>query len=208
MGELVQRIAQGENLHQDFKFRIDDQQKIARTLAAFANTDSGSILIGVKDNGKIVGCNPEEELYMIEGAASVFCQPAVEIRTRLWQEDLKLVLEVMVSKSEKPIHKSRDEQGKWRYFTRIGDQTVLVNKILEGVWKEKKKVHAKPEKWGTEESAILKIIGNEQPVSLSTLYRKSGLSLKTVDRLLILLICWDLVEFVLEGIGICYRLKP
>lgn len=207
MGELVQRIMQGENRHQDFKFRIDDQQKIARTLSAFANTEGGSILIGVKDNGKIAGCNPEEELYMIEGAASVFCQPALEFRTQLWQEDFKLVLEIIVSKSEKPIYKSRDEHGKWRYFTRIGDQTVLVNKILEGVWREKKKWHAKPEKWGPEESSLLRIIADEQPISLSKLYRKSGLSLKTVDRLLILLICWDLVEFVLEGTGMCYQLK-
>jgi predicted HTH transcriptional regulator len=208
MGELVQRILQGENLHQDFKFRIDDQQKIARTLAAFANTDGGSILIGVKDNGKIVGCNPEEELYMIEGAASVFCQPALEFRTQLWQEDLKLVLEIAVSKSENPVYRSRDEQGKWRYFTRIGDQTVQVNKILEGVWREKKKSHAKPEKWGIEESSLLKIIAEEQPISLSKLYRKSAMSLKTVDRLLILLICWDLVNYNWDHNGMTYILKP
>ena len=49
-------IAQGEHQQQDFKYEISDVRKIARTLSAFANTDGGRLLIGVKDNGKIAVC--------------------------------------------------------------------------------------------------------------------------------------------------------
>lgn len=62
-------IAQGEHQQQDFKFEISDICKIAKTLSAFANTDGGRLLIGVKDNGKIAGVRSEEEQYMIEAAA-------------------------------------------------------------------------------------------------------------------------------------------
>ena len=48
-------IAEGEHQQQDFKFEISDARKIAKTLSAFANTDGGKLLIGVKDNGKIAG---------------------------------------------------------------------------------------------------------------------------------------------------------
>ena len=50
MSYVQQMIEEGEQT-QDFKMRIDDAAKIARTLVAFANTDGGRLLIGVKDNG-------------------------------------------------------------------------------------------------------------------------------------------------------------
>ena len=70
-------IAEGEHQQQDFKFEISDARKIAKTLSAFANTDGGKLLIGVKDNGKIAGVRSDEEQYMIEAAAELYCSPEV-----------------------------------------------------------------------------------------------------------------------------------
>jgi predicted HTH transcriptional regulator len=53
--ELHKIISEGEHQTQDFKYAINDSKKIARSLAAFANTDGGRLLLGVKDNGKIAG---------------------------------------------------------------------------------------------------------------------------------------------------------
>ncbi|MDG1657023.1 MAG: ATP-binding protein, partial [Crocinitomicaceae bacterium] len=84
MSDLSTIIRKGEGLNLDFKFRIDDQKKIARTLVAFANSSGGSLLIGVKDNGKVSGVNPEEEYYMIEGAADLYTQPRVAFDSKVW----------------------------------------------------------------------------------------------------------------------------
>ena len=56
---LQQLIEEGEHQQQDFKFEISDARKIARSLSAFANTDGGRLLIGVKDNGRIDGVRSE-----------------------------------------------------------------------------------------------------------------------------------------------------
>ena len=64
-------------MKQDFKFEISDSRKIARTLAAFANTEGGRILIGVKDNGRISGISSDEEYHMIEAAAQMYCRPEI-----------------------------------------------------------------------------------------------------------------------------------
>ncbi|MFN5846628.1 MAG: helix-turn-helix domain-containing protein, partial [Flavobacteriia bacterium] len=112
MPTLNQLIAEGEHLHQDFKFRIDDQRKIARTLCAFANTEGGRLLIGVKDNRKVVGCDPAEEFHMIEGAAKMFCQPEVKFSSKIWQEDFRLVLQIDVWASDTKPHRAQDDDGR------------------------------------------------------------------------------------------------
>jgi predicted HTH transcriptional regulator len=192
--ELKDLIKEGEHLNQDFKFRIDDQRKIAKTLCAFANTDGGRLLIGVKDNGKVAGIDPEEEYHMIDGAANMYCSPPVVFSSTVWQEDHKLVLEVKVDKSESMPHYALDEDNKWKSYIRVQDNTCLVGKIQLRVWKEKNRVTSKPEKLGEEELNLLKLIQDTPNCTLSKLYRTSGLNMKKVDHLLVLFICWEIVE--------------
>jgi predicted HTH transcriptional regulator len=73
-------ILEGEHQRLDFKFEISDAKKIARTFAAFANTSGGTLLIGVKDNGNITGIRSDEEEYMAESAAHIYCKPRVEYK--------------------------------------------------------------------------------------------------------------------------------
>jgi predicted HTH transcriptional regulator len=206
MATLQELIAQGEHEQQDFKFRVDDQKKIARTLCAFANTNGGRLLIGVKDNGKIAGTDPQEEFYMIEGAASMYCEPKIEFKTKVWQEDFRLVLEVLVERSDLSPHRAPDDTGKKRAYIRVADQTIAANKITERVWRQKKNLVTKPERFDEEELSFLRLIGQLQPVSISKLYKHSNLPLKRVDSLLVLMICWGLVEIHYKMEGAVYTL--
>ena len=78
-------IAEGEHVEQDFKYEISDARKIARTLSAFANTQGGRLLIGVKDNGRIAGVRSDEEMYMIEAAAHLYCKPEVVVAMHVYK---------------------------------------------------------------------------------------------------------------------------
>lgn len=78
MDHIHRLITEGEHQRLDFKFEISDARRIARSFAAFANTDGGRLLIGVKDNGAIAGIRSDEEFYMIESAAKVYCRPEVQ----------------------------------------------------------------------------------------------------------------------------------
>ena len=76
---LQRVIAEGEHERQDFKYAISDAMKIARSLSAFANHSGGSLLIGVKDNGAIAGVRNEEDIYVVEQAAELYCRPAQQL---------------------------------------------------------------------------------------------------------------------------------
>lgn len=203
MSVLKSLIQEGEHQQQDFKLRIEDQKKIARTMCAFANTDGGILLIGVKDNGKIVGIDPSEEFFMIDGAAQMFCKPPIKFSSEVVQEDFKLVLKVVIPVSEDKPHCAMDDLGKWKSYLRVKDQTLVASKIQDKVWQYQKKAHSKPEKFDEDELSLLKMIDTLEKVSLSKLYRDSGLPLKTVDKLLVLLICWGLVDIYYEN-GLAY----
>lgn len=206
MSQLRLRIAEGEGSMLDFKFRIDDQKKIARTLVAFANTYGGSLLIGVKDNGKVAGTNPEEEYFMIEGAADLHTKPRVAFESAVWQEGHHLVLEIIVPKSSQK-HKAKDENDLWKPYVRVDDHTVLGNKILSKVWHMEHAGTQRPETFDEETMEFLHLIEELQPVSLSKLYRKSTLGLKKVDSVLAVLVYWKVIEMVISESGTNYRLK-
>lgn len=204
---LKDLIKQGEHQQLDFKFRIDDTKKIARTLAAFANTDGGKLLIGVKDNGKISGVDPSEEIHMIEAAAAMHCKPEVTFHSKIWQEDMKLVLEIDVPKQHEKKVLSKDEDGKWKIYIRKGDHTLLANKILLNVWKHEKSNRERPEKIGEEETHLLEIIQSHEPLTLSKMYRLSTLKKSTVDHLLVMFICWKLVKMEFDENGVFYSTR-
>jgi predicted HTH transcriptional regulator len=144
---------------------------------------------------------------MIEGASKMFCQPEVPFRSKIWQEDFRLILEIQVPVSNNTPHKAKDDEGRWKPYIRVKDHTVAVNKILERVWIEKKKATSKPEKFDEDELLILKLIHEHGEVTLSKLYRLSKLPLKKVDKLLVMFICWDLVEICYETDGVYYKSK-
>ena len=56
---LLNLIGEGEHQQQDFKYKVTDAQKLARSVSAFANTDGGRLLIGVRDDGHISGIRSE-----------------------------------------------------------------------------------------------------------------------------------------------------
>ncbi len=133
---IEELIEQGENLYQDFKFAINDSKKIARSLVAFSNTKGGRLLIGVKDNGAIAGVRTDEEYYMIEAAAELYCKPKVPFQTKDWNICGKKVLEITIPESKNKPHMALNDEQKWRAYIRVADENIVANAILLKVWKK------------------------------------------------------------------------
>lgn len=201
--ELKQRIAKGEGAQLDFKFRIDDQRKIARTLVAFANSYGGSLLIGVKDNGKIAGVNPEEEFHMIDGASSMYTKPEVKFESKTWQEGHHYVLEIVVDKSDVK-HKALDDEGRMRSYVRVDDHTLLGNKILEKIWRLEKFGVNRPESFDEDTLNLIQTIKELQPVTISKLYRSLSLSKNKVDGIVSVLVFWNVIKMQMSESGTFY----
>jgi predicted HTH transcriptional regulator len=121
---LHQRIKEGEGQHLDFKQHISSAEKIARTLVAFANSGGGQLLVGVDDQGEIVGVDPEQERHVLIRAARKYCDPPLFLRFQLRQAQRKTVLEASVAGGGQR-YRARDAWGRWLPWVRVQDQTVL-----------------------------------------------------------------------------------
>ena len=133
---IYKLIEEGEHQQQDFKFEISDARKIAKSLSAFSNTDGGRLLIGVKDNGKIAGVRSEEEIYMIEAAAKLYCQPQVNCQMQIHDIDGHTVLEVIVPPGTTKPYYAKDQTNKCWAYIRIKDENILATPVHLKVWQQ------------------------------------------------------------------------
>ncbi|HED30608.1 MAG TPA: ATP-binding protein [Prosthecochloris aestuarii] len=102
---LLELVEQGETRHTEFKRLVHSPQKIAKSIAAFANTEGGVILIGVDDDKRITGIHSEKEmLEIIDEAVRFHVEPRVKPETAVEEFKKRLVLLVFIPESRQKPH--------------------------------------------------------------------------------------------------------
>lgn len=199
-------IGEGEHTQQDFKFEISDARKIAKSLSAFSNTIGGRLLIGVKDNGRIAGIRSDEEIYMIEAAAQVYCEPQVEFGLKNYRIEGHTVLEVTIPEAENKPVLAKDENGKGWAYLRIADENILATPIHLRVWREAKSPKGCLVTYTDREQQLLSCMQEQGEVSFSRLCRLSGLPRPVTESLLAKFIRFEIAETVFRNHRFYFRL--
>lgn len=203
---LLRLIDEGEHQRQDFKFRIDSSVKIAKTLSAFANTEGGRLLIGVKDNGKITGVDPEEEYYMIQGAADLYCKPPVQFSSKVYESEQKLVLEIHVPSSKDKPHFAK-EDGRWIAYVRQDDENFTANRVLLTYLRDKRPNQRKSlMAYGPHERLLFDLLSEENEISLSKFARKAKIPIRKAEKILSLFLKWGVISWHAGEKGIRFKL--
>ncbi len=182
---LLQRIAEGESDILDFKKTISSAPKIAKTLAAFANTRGGSLLIGVTDSGRIVGTRVQDEMHVLEGAAAVFCDPEIPIVFREHPVKDKIVLEVKVPESTHKPHYAKDTDGQWYPYIRVRDNSVLASKLVVDVIRKESENDGALIQYSSKEQALLQYLEENDRITLKQYCRLVNISYRRARRILV-----------------------
>lgn len=136
---LLNLIKEGEHQQQDFKYRVSDACKLAKSVSAFANTDGGRLLIGVRDDGHLSGVRSEEEIYMMHQAAYKYCKPEPSIKFDTYHVDGRTIVVATVPPSDKKPVCAEDEDGKSRAYIRIADENIVASPVHLTLWCEGQK---------------------------------------------------------------------
>lgn len=113
LDDVKRIVARGEGQHIEFKRRVPSQERIAKEMIAFANTGGGTVLVGVNDDGTVVGVkDAEEEEYALRKAISAHCRPTVKWRSyRVPVTNKRDIIVVTVPRSGTKPHFLRTANG-------------------------------------------------------------------------------------------------
>ena len=204
---LKKLIEGGENQYVDFKFCVTDSRKIARTLSAFSNSDGGTILIGVRDNGSISGIRSDEEIYMVDTAAHLFCRPEISYSIKQHVTEGKTILEVDVMKGSKRPYQVKDANGRWRTYFRQNDQNLIANRVLLQVWRKEMRKRGVMVKFGKTEKLLLNYLKQNGSITISKFKRIAGISSNRAESILANLILFEIVKMNASEKGFTYEFK-
>lgn len=103
--DLKNLVKTGEGTFLEFKRSVPSEIKIAREMAAFANTSGGKLLIGVDDDKSLVGVSSyHEQIYIVEKAAYQVCRPEVEFDLEILPYNYRDIVIVNIPESSaKPV---------------------------------------------------------------------------------------------------------
>jgi predicted HTH transcriptional regulator len=191
---LYKLIKEGEHQKQDFKYCINDSKKIAKSLVAFANTDGGRLLVGVKDNGKIAGIRTDEEFYMVEAAVKIYSNPPIEFSTQQWQVEGKTVLEIKIEPGKTKPYYAKDENGKWLAYIRVNDENILAHKIQIDVWKKNSNSEGIHIVYSENEKFLIDYLYSNNSITFSKFIRLAHISRIKAEEILTNLAALNIVE--------------
>lgn len=190
----------GENQEVEYKFELNSARRIAATLSAFANTGGGTLLVGVKDNGAVAGIRLDEEVYVLEAAASIYCKP--EVKPQLFRHEIKgkSVLEVVISEAEiKPVL-AETEPNAWKAWVRYGASNRLASPVHLELWKMND-ARERPSVYSTREQKLISAWQQHKWITLNQAVKITRLPRHIVVRTLASFVRWGIVDIIAEESG-------
>ena len=193
---LLETVAEGEGLCIEFKRLVHSPAKIARSIAAFANTSGGHILIGVDDDRRIVGISSEKEtLEVIDDALRLHIEPmpALDVHVEEYKRRMVLIVSVPESPDRPHFHieegYSRDTGKRVverRVFIREGSHNKAATEDRIALFQSQKK----PLKlsFSDRERKLLDYLGQHSRITAPEFAEHAGIPVQEARRILVSLV--------------------
>lgn len=194
---IASLIAEGEHECQDFKYKISDSLKIARTVSAFSNNKGGRLLLGVRDNGSIAGVSNEEDIFLVEQAAQMYCNPEVSVNFTAYRatDEGHIVIKAEIPAIEARPVRCREADGRWRAYFRVKDENILASPLMVKAWKLQSEGNNGNLLFNEQASRVVAVVEREGVISSKQLARSMLMSKQTMESLVVGLVSAGILDF-------------
>ncbi|MCX7045296.1 MAG: putative DNA binding domain-containing protein [Candidatus Sumerlaeota bacterium] len=119
MHKILTDIAQGEDQRREFKREVDNPESMAGEIVAFANSEGGTLYLGVNDDGSIFGVgNVETAFQTLTNICQDRCIPPVSPIIEQIALDRGYILSLKVASELNRLKPYRTAGG--RFYIRVG----------------------------------------------------------------------------------------
>ena len=189
--ELSQLASLGEGANLEFKRKVPQPERIAKEMIAFANTRGGRILLGVDDDGSVVGLRDvEEEEFELRRALNRHCEPQLAFSVdRVPVAHRREVIVVHVPESrEKPHFLVSSENGAARSaYIRVEDKSVEASQEALHLMRKDDGSNAVSFEFGEKELMLMRYLDNYGRITVKQFASLANISKRHASRILVLL---------------------
>jgi predicted HTH transcriptional regulator len=204
--ELKRLVAEGEGLQLEFKRKASYPEKIVRELIAFANTEGGTLLIGVDDDGTMPGVKyPDEEGHVISEALKKYCRPPILYKeTVVALSENKYVVRFDIPPSAKRPHYLKLDNESRQAFVREKDMSIKASAEMEEIVRRAKHKRNIRFSFGDAEKQLMEHLETHASISMLAYQKLSGLNRFKARRTLILLVLANVLKITASEKGDLY----
>lgn len=198
-------VAEGEGHHLEFK-RKAQGEKVVREMIAFANTEGGTILVGVDDNGALAGIKyPDEELLSVREALQQYVrQTLVYHDSLITLSENKFVLRIDIPPNHKrPILFWTDAKHA-ETFVRVNDMSVKASPEMTEIIRRKRQKKDIRFYFAEHELALMKYLDQYHSITSKEFQKLTGLNQYAASRKLILLVLANVLKITASEKGDLY----
>jgi hypothetical protein len=204
--ELKKLVAEGEGMHLEFKRKAAYPEKIVRELIAFANTEGGTLLVGVDDDKTMPGTKyPDEEAHVIIEALSQFCRPHLTYKETIVPiSDKKFIVRFDIPPSSKRPHFLVLSKEARQCFVREQDMSIKASLEMEEIVRRSRHARDIRFTFGDAEKQLMEYLEVHKTITLPAFQKLAHLNRFKARRKLILLVLANVLKITATEKGDLY----
>ena len=156
-------------------------------------------MVGVKDNGVIAGVRNEEDIYVIEQAAQMYCRPEQEINVTAFKcEGGLTVFRIEIARSAVRPVTVHETDGSWKAYYRVKDENIAAPDLMVRAWRRATKSEGTLLTLNDAEKLLLELAENN-PVRLEDFMVSAHVSRAMAEEMVIRLHVMGMLDFKYDG---------
>ncbi len=192
LSELRRTVAEGENLHVEFKRKLPEWEKLIREVVAFTNTQGGTVFIGVADDGQLFGVkDPWEIQESIEIKLKQYARPPVPVSIEIVPITRKrsiVCVHVPESKQKPHLALSRPEDKRGKALIRIADESCTASAEVFKLLKYEGRERNTKVEFGDKEKILMEYLDQNTYITLQKFKEIAKIPKQIASRTLVHLV--------------------
>ncbi len=191
--EALELIENGESSQVEFKRKVNTPEKIAKEISALANTKGGYLIIGVDDDGSLIGVKSEKtEIGIIELACEFYIFPVIKPKIEILNINGYDIVIISIEESKTKPHtiEVKDENNKTlkRAYIRFGEKSVIASREMYRLMKYKQNDKDLTIGIGNHEKRLFAYLEIYQKATVNDFSKIANISRRRAERLMIRLV--------------------